>query len=153
MNESLKAPVATTLDMIRHSRDTRRHQGALLFVNSRCADYLARPKNHPLRFGTDAPRGTLISPFCIRAITKETRRVWSTSLSTGCAGEVSFRVRDAEGNYRRAEPLIATDGTVQYWIAVNLDIEARKRAEFFLAGGQRLAPTGSWAFSPAGFHH
>jgi formate hydrogenlyase transcriptional activator len=42
---------------------------------------------------------------------------------------------------------------VQYWIGINLDIEERKQAEFYLAEGQRLAHTGSWAFTPAGFHH
>ena len=40
---------------------------------------------------------------------EETRRVWSDCLRTGCAGEVSFRVRNAEGGYRwflsRAEPV------------------------------------------------
>jgi len=37
------------------------------------------------------------------------------------------------------------------WIGINLDIEDRKRADFYLAEGQRLAHTGSWAFDAAGF--
>ncbi len=64
---------------------------------------------------------------------EETRRVWSTCLRTGLAGEVSFRVRNAEGKYRwflsRAEPLRASDGTLLYWIGVNHDIDDAKRAE------------------------
>ncbi len=52
--------------------------------------------------------------------------------------EVSFRVRSAEGGYRwflsRAEPVRAAD-------------------EFYLAEGQRLAHTGSWAFKAAGFDY
>jgi hypothetical protein len=44
-----------------------------------------------------------------------------------------FRVRNAEGEYRwvlsRVEPLRASDGTLLYWVGVNLDIEERKRAE------------------------
>jgi len=79
---------------------------------------------------------------------------WSDCLRTGSAGEMSFRVGNARGGYRwfisRAEPLRASDGTVLYWIGVNLDIEERKQAEFYLAEGQRLAQTGSWAFNSAG---
>ena len=70
---------------------------------------------------------------------------------------MSFRVRNAEGNYRwflsRTEPLRANDGTILYWIGINLDIEERKQAEFYLAEGQRLAHTGSWTFTSAGFEH
>jgi len=40
-----------------------------------------------------------------------------------------------------------------YWIGVNLDIEDRKQAEFYLAEGQRFGHTGSWAFDPAGFDY
>jgi formate hydrogenlyase transcriptional activator len=36
---------------------------------------------------------------------------------------------------------------------VNLDVEERKQAEFYLAEGQRLAHTGSWAFTAAGFEY
>jgi PAS domain S-box-containing protein len=64
------------------------------------------------------------------------RRVWSTCLRTGSAGEVTFRVRNAQGWYRwflsRVEPLRTTDRTLRYWIGVNLDIEERKQAEFDL---------------------
>jgi PAS domain S-box-containing protein len=38
----------------------------------------------------------------------------------------------------------------QSWIGVNLDIEERKLAEFYLAEGQRLAHMGSWAWQVAG---
>jgi len=38
-----------------------------------------------------------------------------------------------------------------YWIGVNLDIEERKQAEFYLAEGERLARMGSWVLDPAGF--
>src|SRR4030095_3045173 len=81
----------------------------------------------------------------------------STCLRTGSAGQVSFRVRNAEGGYRwhlsRVEPVRASDGTLLYWIGVNLDIEDRKQAELYLAEGQRLAHTGSWAFNAAGFDY
>jgi PAS domain S-box-containing protein len=132
--------------------------GALTFVNERTADYLGLPKDHPLRFGTgtDADWDSHI-PLLHPDDREETRRVWSNCLRTGCAGEVSFRVRSAEGGYRwflsRAEPVRAANGTPLYWIGVNLDIEERKQAEFYLAEGQRLAHIGSWAFTPAGFEY
>jgi len=84
--------------------------GALTFVNKRHADYLGLPKDHPLRFGiaTGAAWDShilLLHPDDH----EEARRVWSTCLRTGSAGEMSFRVRNAAGEYRwfltRAEPL------------------------------------------------
>jgi PAS domain S-box-containing protein len=132
--------------------------GALTFVNERTADYLGLAKDHPLRFGVDTGAGwdshlALLHPDD----REETRRVWSDCLRNGCAGEVSFRVRNAAGEYRwflgRAEPVRSANGTVRYWVGVNLDIEERKQAEFYLAEGQHLAHTGSWAFTSAGFEY
>jgi hypothetical protein len=66
-------------------------------------------------------------------------------------------VHNAEGGYRwflsRAEPVRAADGTLLYWIGVNLEIDERKQIEFYLAEGQRLAHTGSWVFNSAGFEY
>jgi len=132
--------------------------GGLTFLNERGSDYLGLPKDHPLRFGIDTGSEwdshiSLLHPDDH----EEARRVWSTLLRTGCAGDVSFRVRNAKGGYRwhlsRAEPVRARDGTLLYWIGVNLDIEDRKQAELYLAEGQRLAHTGSWAFNAAGFDY
>jgi hypothetical protein len=139
--------------------------GGLAFVNERCADYLGLPNDHPLRFGipTGAEWDSHI-PLLHPDDHEETRRVWSNSLSKGCTGEVTFRVRNAEGGYRwflsRAEPLRASDGTLLCWVGVNLDIQERKRAEeqlrqsaqelqiseFNLAEAQRLGHAGSWSF-------
>jgi len=132
--------------------------GALTFVNERGSDYLGLPKDHPLRFGIDTGAAwDSHIPFLHPDDHEETRRVWSDCLRTGYAGEVSFRIRNAEGGYRwflsRAEPVLASDGTLLYWIGVNLDIEERKQAEFYLAEGQRLAHMGSWAFNAAGFDY
>jgi formate hydrogenlyase transcriptional activator len=38
-----------------------------------------------------------------------------------------------------------------YWIGVNLEIEERKQAEFYLTEGERLGHMGSWVLHPAGF--
>jgi PAS domain S-box-containing protein len=108
--------------------------GALTFVNERLSDYLGLPKDHPLRSGIDTGAAwdshiLLLHPDDH----EEARRVWSTCLRTGSAGEMPFRVRNAAGEYRwfltRAEPLRASDGTLLYWVGVNLEIDDAKRAE------------------------
>jgi formate hydrogenlyase transcriptional activator len=158
MDEPLKAQLQATLDMIPAFTWYAAPSGGLIFVNTRCADYMGLPKDHPLRFGTDTGAAwDSHIPLLHPDDREETRRVWSGCLKVACPGEVSFRLRDAQGNYRwflsRSEPLRAPDGTVQYWIGIHLDIEDRKQAEFYLAEAQRLAHTGSWAFNPGGFHN
>jgi len=132
--------------------------GGLAFVNERWSDYIGLPKDHPLRFGI--PAGEELDshiPFLHPDDQEETRRVWANCLEQGRDCDVTFRVRDAEGGYRwflsRAEPLRASDGTILCWIGINLDIDDRKKAEFYLAEGQRLAHTGSWAFHSDGFRY
>ena len=108
--------------------------GALTFVNERTADYLGLPKDHPLRFGIDTgAEWDAHIPLLHPDDQEEARRVWSVCLIDGSAGENSQRIRNAKGVYRwflsRVEPLRASDGSVLYWIGVNLDIDDRKRAE------------------------
>jgi formate hydrogenlyase transcriptional activator len=132
--------------------------GALTFLNERSGDYGGLPKDHPLRRGeeTGAAWDSHI-PYLHPDDHDETRRVWSTCLRTGSAGDVAFRTRDLNGEYRwflsRAEPLRATDGSLTGWIGINFDIDELMRAEFYLAEGQRLAHSGSWAFSGPAFKH
>jgi PAS domain-containing protein len=123
--------------------------GALTFVNERSADYLGLPKAHPLRSGTGAgaqwdSHFSLLHPDD----REETRRVWSACLATGSAGAVSFRVRNAEGAYRwflsRAEPVRAANGTLLYWIGVNLEIDEQKRAEQELRDIFEIVPALVW---------
>jgi PAS domain S-box-containing protein len=108
--------------------------GGLTFVNMRTADYLGLPKHHPLRFGIDMRSQWDAHIALLHPDDHEkSRKMWSTCLRTGEAGELSFRVRNAQGGYRwfltRAEPLRASDGTLLYWVGVNLDIEELKCAE------------------------
>jgi formate hydrogenlyase transcriptional activator len=107
--------------------------GALIFVNERAADYGGLPNDHPLRFGIDIGASwDAHIPFLHPDDHEETRRVWSNCLRTGSAGEVTYRIRNASGEYRwfigRAEPLRGSDGTLLYWIGVNLDVEERMQA-------------------------
>src|ERR1700758_2205174 len=110
----LEAQIQATLNVIPAYTWYSLPSGALTFVNERTADYLGLPKDHPLRFGMDTGREwdshiAFLHPDDLG----ETRRLWSTCLRTGCAGEVTLRVRNAEGGYRwflcRVEPLRASD--------------------------------------------
>jgi PAS domain S-box-containing protein len=132
--------------------------GTLTFVNERYADYLGLPKDHPLRHGVETGVAwdthlQLLHPDDH----EQSRQIGETILKTGSAGQAAFRIRDAQGGYRwflsRVEPFRASDGTLLCFIGINLDIEERKQAEFYLAEGQRLAHTGSWAFNAAGFEY
>jgi formate hydrogenlyase transcriptional activator len=156
MNDSIEARLQAGLNLIPAHTWYALPSGALTFVNERAADYLGLPIDHPLRFGIET--GTAWDshvPLLHPDDHDETRRVWSNCLKTGSACEVNFRVRNAQGGYRwfvsRSEPFRTSDGTLLYWIGINLDIEERKRVEFYLAEGQRLAHTGSWAFDASGF--
>lgn len=136
--------------------------GGLIFVNQRTADYLGLSHDHPLRFGIDSgAQWDAHIPLLHPGDHEETRRVWSTCLRTGNAGEVSFRVRDAQGSYRwflsRAEPLRASDGTPALWVGVNLDIEELKRAEQTLRESESrhrdvidTVPSMLWSAAPNG---
>src|SRR4029077_1958319 len=108
--------------------------GGLIFVNRRTADYLGLSNDHPLRFGIYiGAQWDAHIPLLHPDDHEESRKVWSTCLRTGDAGEMSFRVRNDRGGYRwflsRAEPLRASDGTLLQWVGVNLDIEELKCAE------------------------
>jgi formate hydrogenlyase transcriptional activator len=106
--------------------------GALTFVNERTADYLGLPKDHPLRLGVDTGAAwDSHIPLLHPDDHQESRRSWSDCLRSGSAGEVSFRVRNAQGNYRwfmgRAEPLRASDGTLLCWMGINLDVTEQEQ--------------------------
>jgi PAS domain S-box-containing protein len=140
--------------------------GALTFVNERTGNYLGLPKDHPLRFGIDTgAEWDAHIPLLHPDDREESRRVWSACVRTGSPSENSFRVRSAQGEYRwflsRVEALRASDGTLLYWIGVNLDIDERKRAEEQLvkSGQERerelvaiieTVPSMLWSMSPTG---
>jgi PAS domain S-box-containing protein len=156
--EPFKVQLQAMLNLIPANAWYASPSGALTFVNERGGDYGGLPKDHPLRIGeeTGAAWDSHI-PFLHPDDHDETRRVWAECLRSGSAGDVAFRVRDQEGEYRwflsRAEPLRAADGSVRCWVGINFDIDELMRAEFFLAEGQRLSHSGSWASGPSGVDH
>ena len=151
----LEAQLQATLNMIPAYAWYAVPSGSLTFVNERSADYLGLPKDHPLRSGTGtgADWDSHI-PLLHADDREETRRVWSACLRTGSAGEVSFRVRNAEGVYRwflsRAEPVRVANGTLLYWIGINLEIDEQKRAEQELRDIFETVPALVWVARPDG---
>jgi PAS domain S-box-containing protein len=119
-------------------------RGALTFVNTRTADYLGIPDDHPLRFGIDigATWDEWI-PLLHPDDQEKARKYWSNCMRTGEAGEYGYRVRSAQGDYRwfltRFEPLRASDGTLLLWIGATLDIEELMRTQEALRASERNA--------------
>jgi len=158
MDESFTAQLRAMLNLVPAYTWYAGPSGGLMFVNGRNADYGGLPADHPLRLGLELePAWDSHIPYLHPDDHDETRKVWANCLATASAGEVAFRVQSGEGTYRwflsRVEPFRAPDGTVLCWIGINLDIDDRKKAELYLAEGQRLAHTGSWAFSAGGFEY
>ena len=138
MHDALEERLQATLNMIPAYTWYAAPSGALTFVNERTAEYLGLPHDHPLRRGIDTGAAwDSHIPLLHPDDADDSRRVWSGCLRSGLGDEVNFRVRDAQGAYRwfigRAEPLRSSDGTLLYWIGINLDIEERKAAESGLA--------------------
>ncbi|HWY16699.1 MAG TPA: sigma 54-interacting transcriptional regulator [Rhizomicrobium sp.] len=115
--------------------------GALVFVNERAADYGGLPKDHPLRSGIDVGASwDSHIPFLHPDDHEEARRNWSERLKTETAGEVTYRIRNASGEYRwfigRVEPLRGSAGRLLYWVGINVDIEERMQAAKQLRAGE-----------------
>src|SRR5271168_3900042 len=137
-----EAQLQATLNMIPAYTWYALPSGALTFVNERTGDYLGLPKDHPLRLGIDTgAEWDAHIPLLHPDDREEARRVWSVCIGTGSAGENSQRISNADGEYRwflsRVEPLRASDGTLLYWIGVNLDIDEQKRAEEMVRQSER----------------
>jgi PAS domain S-box-containing protein len=119
-------------------------RGALTFVNTRTADYLGIPNDHPLRFGIDigATWDEWI-PLLHPDDQEKARKYWSNCMRTGEAGELSYRVRSGQGDYRwfltRFEPLRASDGTLLLWVGATMDIEELMRAQAAVRESERSA--------------
>jgi PAS domain S-box-containing protein len=119
--------------------------GGLTFVNRHTADYLGLPKDHPLRFGIDiGAQWDDWIPLLHPDDREDARKYWSSRLRTGETGELSYRVRSAQGGeYRwfltRMEPLRASDGTILLWVGATLDIEELMRTQEALRESERRA--------------
>jgi PAS domain S-box-containing protein len=82
---------------------------------------------------------------------------WRECLTSGEPFQYEARVLRADGEYRwmlhHKVAVRDRSGQIAKWHGSSIDIEDRRRAEFYLAEGQRLAHVGSWALDPAGFEY
>ena len=110
-----------------------RASGALAFVNQTTANYLGLPSNHPLGFaGGFEAAWDVDMAFLHPDDRAHSSRNWQEAIESGKAREDQLRILGAQGEYRwflsRAEPLRNSDGQIQYWVGVNIDIDDGKRA-------------------------
>jgi PAS domain S-box-containing protein len=130
--------------------------GYLDFFNQGWLDYVGRSLEDLLGWKWTA----YIHPEDVDEIVQK----WRASLASGEPFLLETRVRRADGRYRwmlhHKVALRDARGNIVKWHGSSIDIEDRKRAEealqqsqFYLAEGQRLAHTGSWAFNSAGFEY
>jgi formate hydrogenlyase transcriptional activator len=155
MNDSFEARLQATLNVIPAHTWYATPNGALTFVNKLDADYAGLPSNHHLRLGIDIGAAWDSHLAWLHPDDHdETRKVWSTCLKTGSAGELTFRVRDAHGAYHwrlsRVEPLRGDGGKLLYWIGINLDVDDLKRAERDLRDILDTIPGMVWVALPDG---
>jgi formate hydrogenlyase transcriptional activator len=137
---SFAAQLRTTLNAIPAYTWYKLASGTLAFVNERSGDYLGLPEDHPLRLGVDTDAAWDSHIFIIHPDDREiARETWAQCLRTEEAGEASFRICNANGEYHwfivRTEPLRANDGSLLYWVGISFDIESQKQAEFHLTEG------------------
>jgi len=123
--------------------------GSVDFINQRWLEFSGMNSNQTFGWGWEA------------AVHPEDRdgflEAWRAAVASGKGMEAEARVRSADGQYRwlliRNVPLRDETGKIVKWYGTSTDIEDRKRteqtlrqSEAYLAEGQRLAHTGSWAF-------
>jgi len=144
------------IDSIPSLIHTARPDGYLDYFNQHWLEYLGLPLEYVLGWKWTG----VIHPEDVEAIVNR----WRSSVATGEPFLLETRVRRADGKYRwmlhHKVAVRGEGGQIVKWYGSSIDIEDRKRAEearqrteFFLAEGQRLSHTGSWAFNPAGFDY
>jgi len=140
--------IINTIPMLAWSTDP---SGSVEFLNKRWLEFTGLSAEQASGFGWSA----VIHPDD----TKGLLDYWQAALTSGTNVDVEARMRRFDGQYRwflfRASPLLDESGKIMKWYGTNVDIEDRKRAdeelrrsEAFLAEGQRLSRTGTFAWRP-----
>ena len=137
------------IDSIPSLIHTATPDGYLDYFNRFWLEYVGLPMDDLMGWKWTAA----IHPEDLEAIVNK----WRSSLASGEAFLHEARVRRADGSYRwmlhRKVAVRDDGGDIVKWYGSSIDIEERKQTEFYLAEGQRLAHTGSWAFNSAGFDY
>jgi PAS domain S-box-containing protein len=110
-----------------------RASGAVAFVNQITAKYLGLPSDHPLGFaGEFGASWDAHVAFLHPDDRTHSSRNWKEVIESGKTRDDQFRILGADGKYRwfltQADPLRDSDGQIQYWVGVNIDIDDGKRA-------------------------
>jgi formate hydrogenlyase transcriptional activator len=99
--------------------------GSNEFLNRRWLQYTGFTENEALGDGWRHP----LHPDDVERVTE----AWRVILASGSGGEVEFRLRRFDGEYRwfffRVEPYRDAQGTIVRWYGINTDIEELKRSE------------------------
>jgi formate hydrogenlyase transcriptional activator len=130
--------------------------GSVEFINKGWRDYTGVA----LENLTGCGWYSTVHPDDLERFSKE----WDAARAIGKPFENQARIRRYDGEYRwfliRKTPLRNASGDIVRWYGAGHDIEELKRteaearrSEFYLAEGERLAHTGSWAFNPSGFFY
>jgi PAS domain S-box-containing protein len=116
--------------------------GEVDVVNRPVVEYCGQPLEAMKQWGTN---GTVHGDDLPRVV-----RVFTQAIASGAPYDFEARIRRFDGVYRwfqvRGLPLRDTSGRILRWYVLLTDIDDRKRAEVFLAEGQRLSQTGSFSW-------
>jgi len=149
VHESELKHLLGVIDSIPSLIHTARPDGYLDYFNQFWLEYVGLPLEDLMGWKWTA----VIHPEDLEAIVNQ----WRSSLASGEPFLHEARVRRADGNHRwmlhRKVAVRDEAGGIAKWYGSSIDIDERKKTEFFLAEGQRLAHVGSWAFNPAGFDY
>jgi hypothetical protein len=110
----------------------QRTAGAIVFANEAAAGYLGLPRSHHLRYGADVG-GTWEShlTYIHPDDHPHAKRQWAACLRKHQTGELQLRLLSGDETDEwflvRAEPLRARDGSLLFWLGVNIDIDEAKR--------------------------
>jgi PAS domain S-box-containing protein len=140
--------IINTIPMLAWSTDPT---GSVEFLNKRWLEFTGLSAEQASGFG-----------WSVAIHPDDTKRLldyWQAALASGTNVDVEARMRRFDGQYRwflfRASPLRDESGKIVKWYGTNVDIEDRKRAdeelrrsEAFLAEGQKLSRTGTFAWRP-----
>jgi PAS domain S-box-containing protein len=140
--------IINTIPMLAWSTDPT---GSVEFLNKRWLEFTGLSAEQASGFGWSVA----IHPDDAKGLLD----YWQAALASGTNVDVEARMRRFDGQYRwflfRASPLRDESGKIVKWYGTNVDIEDRKRAdeelrrsEAFLAEGQRLSRTGTFAWRP-----
>jgi PAS domain S-box-containing protein len=131
--------------------------GALECVNARFADAFGIPTGHALRAANAMAAPTPPESAFTHACPQDAMLAfWSACIQSRSGGRTALRIHDAHGGYRHflccVEPLLSNE-RLHGWLGMAVDIHQYAEAEYYLAEGQRLGQSGSWAFDVRGFQY